>query len=271
MYVKRIWESQKILLDKGKIKKNLGLRQVGKLCCNSLYGKFGQNSQTTETVIIDDQSSLLSLLTRLDDEIEDLFLTPCTEENIIASYRYKKDFVRELNTTNLAVASFITCYARLELYQHLQRLGDNTIYFDTDSIFYRETENSYKIPLGKCLGMFTDELEKFGKDAYISEGVFLGAKNYAYEVTVPGSNEKFYECKCRGFTINYKNKPNLNFQNMKKILFNELNEIFTENDRIRTSKLSNVYSVSERKKFQMVYNKRMRCIENSFKTYPFGY
>ena len=271
MYVKRIWESQKILLDKGKIKKNLGLRQVGKLCCNSLYGKFGQNSQTTETVIIDDQSSLLSLLTRLDDEIEDLFLTPCTEENIIASYRYKKDFVRELNTTNLAVASFITCYARLELYQHLQRLGDNTIYFDTDSIFYRETENSYKIPLGECLGMFTDELEKFGKDAYISEGVFLGAKNYAYEVTVPGSNEKFYECKCRGFTINYKNKPNLNFQNMKKILFNELNEIFTENDRIRTSKLSNVYSVSERKKFQMVYNKRMRCIENSFKTYPFGY
>ena len=247
------------------------MRQIGKMCCNSLYGKFGQSSQTTETLVISEESDLMSLLTRLDTDIQDLNITPVTDEKLLVSYKHKKEFTRELSTVNLAVASFITCYGRLKLYEQMEHLGERILYIDTDSCHFIETPSGYNIPLGSYLGDFTDELEKFGTDAYMSEGIFLGPKNYAYEVTVPSTNEKFYQCKVRGISLNYKNKQIINFESMKKVLLEELHEITVENDRIRTNKRSEVYSVKEQKKYRMVFNKRMICNTDPFKSLPFGY
>jgi hypothetical protein len=40
------------------------------------------------------------------------------------------------NKTNVILAAFVTCYARLKLYEALDFLGERVLYFDTDSIFY---------------------------------------------------------------------------------------------------------------------------------------
>ncbi|XP_028403949.1 uncharacterized protein LOC114526538 [Dendronephthya gigantea] len=40
-----------------------------------------------------------------------------------------------LDNRNVVVASFVTAYARLELYNVLEKLGQNVLYYDTDSVF----------------------------------------------------------------------------------------------------------------------------------------
>jgi hypothetical protein len=125
--------------------------------------------------------------------------------------------------------------------------------------------------LSQHLGEFTDELSKYGEGAFISEGIYLGAKNYALEITIPGKNEKVHECKVRGFTLNYKNSAQINFESMKKMLMDDTEKIEVINNTIRTSRTSEVYSREERKKYSMIYDKRRRLIDSPFETLPFGY
>ncbi len=48
----------------------------------------------------------------------------------------------------------------------------------SDSVSYTEgPEDTFKLPHGSFLGDLTNELEEFGKDAYIMEFVGAGPKN----------------------------------------------------------------------------------------------
>ncbi len=38
------------------------------------------------------------------------------------------------NDTNVIIAAFVTCYARLKLLDLLEAAGENVIYYDTDSL-----------------------------------------------------------------------------------------------------------------------------------------
>jgi hypothetical protein len=271
LYLNDIYKHENITLDRNKIRKNPALRQLAKLNLNSLYGKFGEHSNRTQTLIISEHSDLLSLLARLQTDIEDLNVTVLSNEKLMATFKYKTEYSPDLNTVNVALASFITSYARLELYKHLRLLGKDICYFDTDCGIYIERPGSYRIPNGKYLGNFTCELSKYGPGAYISEAIFCGAKNYCYEITVPGQEKKIYECRVRGFTLNYRNAARINFETMKKMLFNEIQKIDTVNHSIRSNKSSEIYSINESKIYSMVYNKRWRDPENPFETFPFGF
>lgn len=254
-----------------KLKKNPGLRQCAKLCLNSMYGKLAQRNDRIQNVVLTSHSDLLSILSRISIDIENVTLTPLTEEKLLASFNIKNEYLQELKTVNVVVASFISCYARLELYSQLKKLGERILYFDTDSIIYIEEPGKYSIPDGEYLGEFTDELGKYGEGAYISEGVFLGPKNYAFEVSLPDSDRKFYETKVRGFTLNYKNKAKINFNSMKEILFQGVNNLTITDDLIRSTRTGEVYSKTSDKSYQMVYDKRRRNLNNPILTIPFGY
>ncbi|GIY68317.1 uncharacterized protein CEXT_220931, partial [Caerostris extrusa] len=58
----------------------------------------------------------------------------------------------------LREAAFTTAWARLKLYQEMDKLGENVLYHDTDSIIYASDEMNDP-PLGNFLGEFTDELD----------------------------------------------------------------------------------------------------------------
>lgn len=70
----------------------------------------------------------------------------------------EESFVPQDTSTNIFLAAFTTCYARLTLYSELERLGMAVIYFDTDSIIY-QTDGQNDPPTGNFLGDFTDELD----------------------------------------------------------------------------------------------------------------
>ena len=82
--------------------------------------------------------------------------------------------------TNIFIASFTTCWARLKLYDLLDHLQCKILYYDTDSIIYVSNTQVDDPPLGDYLGELTNELDA---GEYIVEFVSRGPKNYAYKTS----------------------------------------------------------------------------------------
>ena len=128
------------------------------------------------------------------------------------------------------------------------------------------------------LGDLTDELwcKELGCDGcddghWIVEFVSCGPKNYSFRL-----NTGEIVCKVRGFSLNYTNSQIINFDSMKKALFNWQNGIKDETLQtvkveIQRQKYQNphVYTRSVKKNYRVIYDKR-RVLED-YTTHPYGY
>ena len=156
------------------------------------------------------------------------------------------------------IAAFTTAQARLKLYCVLERLQMRTLYFDTDSVIFTS-----RPPLGDYLSELTNELDD---EDYITTFVPVGPKNYAYQT----KNGKTI-CKVRGFTLNYRGSQKLNFSTMCEQACRPNGEpIFLENPHFikRDTKTKTIHSVLLKKKYKLVYDKR---VVRGFDTFPYGY
>ena len=131
-----------------------------------------------------------------------------TNDMIQIEWIYKQDCQPEDNKTNIYLATFTTCWARLKLYSVLEKLDKRVLYYD--SVIYVRRPEQYDPPLGDYLGELTDELEA-GEN--IVEFVTGGPKNYGYK-----TNKHKETCKVRGFTLNYTNSQLINFESVKHIV-----------------------------------------------------
>lgn len=116
---------------------------------------------------------------------------------------------------NIFIAAFTTSHVRLKLYEALDTLKERVLYYDTDSVIYRTKPGQDKLPLGKFLGQFTDELE----GGHIDEFGAAGPKSYSYK-TLEGKTE----CKSKGIKSNHAVKQVLNCSSMLKHIQFELND-----------------------------------------------
>lgn len=73
-------------------------------------------------------------------------------------WELEKEFIAQDTTTNIFLAAFTTAWARLKLYGEMEKLGQDVLYHDTDSIIYASNGKNDP-PLGNFLGDFTDELD----------------------------------------------------------------------------------------------------------------
>ena len=172
--------------------------------------------------------------------------------------------------TNIFVAAFTTCYARLKLYKSLELLQDQVLYYDTDSVVYRWQQGQPSIATGDFLGEMKDELD----GDVITEFVSGGAKNYGYT-----TQEGKTECKVRGFTLNARGAAVLNFQTMKN---NILAELEAPEDTRRTTNIlnpfffkrdlerKNIQVVPRVKQYGIVFDKRVINV-NTKSSYPYGF
>ena len=204
-------------------------------------------------------------------------------ENIIElEYAFTPEFEPTSISTNIRISSFCTCWARLKLWSELNKLNERVLYYDTDSIIYlkREGFDEYLPKVGEYLGQLTNELsckeincERSKNECeghWITEFVSCGPKNYGYKL-----NSGEYTCKIRGFSLNYTASKILNFESMKKTLFDwyeqkERDKLVTVTTEIRRKKHAPmVYTQIISKKYDVVYDKRQ--ILNDYSTTPFGY
>lgn len=210
-YIKDYYEHEGILLDKSKIEKNPGRRQVAKLKANSLWGYFALNSDRKSFKIITNQAEWFNMISNDQYIIHDV--NAKNPDFIQVQYSERKEFNFGGLTTNVVIAAFVTCQARLKLFSELKKLQKRVLYFDTDSIFFvSNPEDTYQPELGDYLGDFTSEIDP-REGNYIKEFVSAGPKNYAYKLDTGVTH-----CTVKGITFNSLTVKVINFESIKDIV-----------------------------------------------------
>ena len=168
----RIKESLDIDIEKFEF--NAGLRSISKLCLNSLWGKFGQKSNMSQTKYVKEVSEFYEIL--LDDKLDNIKFQFINDDMVEMTYNFKDQFVDNSKNTNVYIACFTTSHARLMLYNKLDYLKEKVLYFDTDSIIYAD-DGTKSIETGDMLGDMTDEISGKGISSFVS----TGPKSYSFK------------------------------------------------------------------------------------------
>ena len=184
---------------------------------------------------------------------------------LVINYGKQTPFVEECPTSNVIIASFTTCWARLKLYQVLEQVNENVLYFDTDSVIFVEKKNEPQpVKTGDYLGELTNELKPGN---HIVSFVSGGPKNYAYK-----ESDGSQTCKVKGFTLNYENSHRINFSTIKDLVLvgsSQKINLPARNKICRNKYDNTVYNRMEDRNYSVVYTKR-RVLDN-YQTLPFGY
>ena len=63
-------------------------------------------------------------------------------------WTHKTNMIPENDASNIFVATFTTCFARLKLYGLLDMLQERILYYDTDSVVFTSKPGEQNPPLG---------------------------------------------------------------------------------------------------------------------------
>ena len=232
-------------IDIEKFEFNAGLRSISKLCLNSLWGKFVQRSNMSQTKYITEVSEFYEIL--LNDKLDNINFQFINDDMVQMTYNFKDQFVDNSKNTNVYIACFTTSHARLMLYNKLDYLNEKVLYFDTDSIIYAD-DGTKNIETGDMLGDMTDELSGKGITNFVS----TGPKSYSFKY---GDDDE--KSAIRGFTLNHENSSILNHNSMSKIVRKEIRELTIINENKIMRKNREIVNEYREKVFKFGYDKRV--------------
>jgi hypothetical protein len=129
----------------------------------------------------------------------------------LVTYIFNNDEDAPKLNTNIAIASYVTAYGRLELLKLMNRIEGPTntlpakrvLYFDTDSAIFIQRPGDPHEKRGNFLGELTDEILDFTGDdkAKCHKFLCLGPKSYLLEINYP-DGRKASIIKCKGINLN---------------------------------------------------------------------
>jgi len=277
-YVENYEKNEGIKLEIDKIQKNPRRRSLAKMMLNSFWGKYGQQGNKSQVVAITQPSRLYETIED-DKKIIQAFRI-MNDEMVEIVYKNVDDEERIQPNTNIFIAYFTTCWARLKLHQDgLSKLNpQQVLYFDTDSIIYSQKEGQPTLTLGDYLGEFTNELSE---DYHIVEFASAGPKNYGYV-----TKKSKVECKVRGFTLNTRGQEQLNYEILKQNVISEVtspkrNEstgecvprkipIVNPHKIGRDPETKQLTTSEQIKNYRVVFDKRV-VDPDTFFSYPYGF
>jgi hypothetical protein len=274
-YIRRFYESEGIRLDKNAICTNAAKRALAKLCLISMWGKLTERNNRTQSRMISDPHELYRFLVTPGIEVTSLMFA--SDEVVWVSWRFTdEEKIPNLKHTNEVLGAYVTAGARLRLYHFLDRLQENAIYCDTDSIIFIQKKcEPPMIECGDSLGDMQSELKPY---EYIEEFVSGGPKNYAYRVvnSIDASKPVKTVCKVRGITLNYNASKLVNFDVIKKMVLNRGGDVVTvhTDKKIKRKRKGQGGGVSiltepEDKIYRISFLKRRRLSDNN--SVPIGY
>jgi len=253
-------------IELGELKPNPGLRFIAKICLNSLWGKFGQNSKITRREYIDNISKFYEIV--LNKNIENLSVAFIEGQNelIYVTYQEKDECIKASYNTNIYVACFTTSHARLRLYDMMDKLNQNVCYCDTDSIVYIENENTKQIVapyLGDSLGQWTDELN----GGHITYWNCAQPKDYGYIL-----NNGDVKGKCKGFRVNAETEEKMTFEERTRLINGEVNSVNINYNQF-VIKNTEIFTKQMIKQWNFKFDKRIvvRVDENHIDSVPYGF
>lgn len=179
----------------------------------SFWGKFGENELRTQTITTSDEDTWQKIVQDESGDVKDVRVF--NEDVMEVSTLKHEDANASSGKINIFIACFTTALARLKLYTELEKLEQQVLYYDTDSIIYSYKKRQVKIPTGVFLGEMTDELE----GDVISEFGSAGPKSYCY-TTKEGKSE----CKNKGTKSSFEINQVLNTTSMMNHIKRELTD-----------------------------------------------
>lgn len=132
---------------------------IAKLLLNSCYGKFGQRSDREQIVFDDGSDGLLPLAENAEITVGN------------KTYRLMLKEIELDCFSNVAIAAFVTAYARIHMHKLLRKCGDELYYTDTDSLF-----TTKKLKTGEGLGELKEEYECFSACFLLPKTYIAGKK-----------------------------------------------------------------------------------------------
>lgn len=201
-------------------------------------------------------------------------------------WRKRDEMLEDSPHSNVVVAAYVTCHARLELYQYMEMLQDRIFYVDTDSILFLTRDGDPMPPSGSFMGMMCDELSGLlGNGSFITEYVSCGPKNYCYTVKNPSTGQEKTVCKIKGITHTIAAARVVNMQSMLNLLRSQMNTLTEPSQsqelnsteghfavpqmRFHISPFLHIETQYYMKKYQIVYDKRR--VQPDFTTLPYGF
>jgi len=196
-------------------------------------------------------------------------------DKLVVSYRDLENQNTPNKFTNVAVAAFISSWARLKLYETLDAVGiDRLLYCDTDSVTYiRRRDETPLLPIGDYLGQLKNEIKQGWE---IRTFISLGPKNYAYrevETTTGKINEVI---KIRGITLSQRARKRINFEHMYNLVTEKCDSqvIFTPTHILRKPDFRVVCKPQTKRHAVVQQTKRRRLNPSStvdYGTLPYGF
>jgi hypothetical protein len=272
-YVKLYFEKEGIELDASKIEKNDALRFIAKIMLNSFWGKLAQRPNLPQTQVVKDYDTMMGLFTDPQKYVSEAINVD--DDTMLITWEYKDDAMAKQSNTNIAVAAFVTAYARLELYKLMERIEEQSprslLYHDTDSVLHLQKYCEPEIECGDFLGELTDELKDYGPGAQCKKFVSFGPKTYAYEITkADGSTEATF--KVKGLKLNTVAMDIISMRSMMETALaytkGETRTLQIPQIEIRSDNHHNVYTRYFDKMFRPTADKRVISADC---TLPFGY
>ncbi|XP_077198782.1 uncharacterized protein LOC143839922 isoform X2 [Paroedura picta] len=264
-YISDFQKNEGVLLRPSHITTNPAKRQIAKLFLNSLWGKFAQRTNLPTTEIVRDTDRFFELI--FSENYETTGCSFISDDAACVSWKHAKDRMTPSGNTNVYIAAFTTAYARLELYDLLDKLGSRCLYHDTDSVIFVSGEGDWNPPLGDYLGELTSEVPA---GVHITEFVSAGPKTYAYRL----SNGEIF-LKVKGITLNSANREKITFESLKDLVFthvsgSEPGKITVSHPGIVRGRNNFVIKTKNLTKTQkVVYDKRV--LKEEFKSVPYGF
>ena len=259
---------------------NKGMEKVAKLVINSSYGKWGYNvEKVTKHTMIYNSAELWNVINGVYTRVNVNIINNAVA---IANFNINDEYSQH-KKSNVYIASFVTSYARLELFSAMEKLGQKCLYSDTDSVIALCPNGVCPLELSpsSVLGGWTSELqdvtlhpdgsikiykkgdeEKPGcivKNDWFTEYVSSGPKSYALK-SESGLQDV---CKSKGFTLNHDNTKIFNFETLRDQVLakgmgqNKANLIMHKGEMLMKRKnFSLLVEKNNGKRLKMVYDKR---------------
>ena len=216
VYIRKYFEKEGVQLAKENIEANPGKRSIAKLMLNSFWGKLSQRPNLPQVKICKEYHEYWTLVE--DETIELTGEFSPNPDTIVVSYQLKDDEQADPGNTSVAIASFVTSYARLHLYKFMEQVDsighDRLLYFDTDSIIFVRKPGDPEIETGDFLGDLTDELPPGARCTRFVSG---GPKNYGYEYKQTDGTSKTV-IKTKGMRHNCKTLAMFGLDRMEEIV-----------------------------------------------------
>jgi hypothetical protein len=221
-------------------RKNPGLKQVAKLCLNSLWGKFGQRSNLPSYEYVNDYNVMIQKAADPTTNLKSW--TIVNERCVEMKFEEESDYVVDAPHISEITAIFTTANARMRLYSMLDWLHPSQIcYCDTDSVMfiYNEKNPLHKKPendqegmpanirFGNSLGEWEYEMKE---GEWITELVVGGAKCYSYK-----TNKGKIEVKTKGVTLDITNAKLVNFESLKAMVLKDAELTTALRDQLKDS------------------------------------